>query len=71
MKPLFSSDEDAQAASAQPVAPAPGLAPHLAPLLTPDTTSATLPALRPETGVTPAPAAPLALVAVPITVAPC
>lgn len=48
MKPLFSSDEDAQAASQAPVAPA-----TLAPLLNPAITSDTLPALRPEASVAP------------------
>lgn len=49
MKPLFSSDEDAQSASTQPVAPAPALPP----LLNPGLTSATLPALQPETSAAP------------------
>lgn len=48
MKPLFSSDEDAQAASATPVAPA-----SLPPLLNPAITSDTLPALRPEANEAP------------------
>ena len=49
MKPLFSSDEEAQAASAQPVAPAPALAP----LLNPAITSGMLPASRPEASAAP------------------
>jgi uncharacterized protein YaaN involved in tellurite resistance len=49
MKPLFSSDEDAQAASASPVAPAPGLPP----LLDPAVTSNLLPAARPEANAAP------------------
>ena len=56
MKPLFSSDDDAKAASAQPVAPAP----VFAPVTMPDASSATLPALRPETSVAPVASAPLA-----------
>lgn len=48
MKPLFSSDEDAQSAT-QPVAPAPSLPP----LLNPGLTSSTLPALQPETSAAP------------------
>jgi uncharacterized protein YaaN involved in tellurite resistance len=48
MKPLFSSDEDAQAASAQPVSTAPTLPP-----LNPDVTSGALPALRPEANQAP------------------
>jgi uncharacterized protein YaaN involved in tellurite resistance len=49
MKPLFSSDEDAQAASVPPVAPAP----TLPPLLTPAVTSGMLPASRPEASAAP------------------
>jgi len=49
MKPLFSSDEDAQSASTQPVAPAP----TLPPLSNPGLTSGTLPALQPETSAAP------------------
>ncbi|MES2015821.1 MAG: toxic anion resistance protein [Pseudomonadota bacterium] len=49
MKPLFSSDEDAQAASATPAAPVP----MLAPLLNPADTTGALPALRPEASPVP------------------
>lgn len=49
MKPLFSSDEDAQAASVPPVAPAP----TLPPLLNPAATSGMLPASRPEASAAP------------------
>jgi uncharacterized protein YaaN involved in tellurite resistance len=49
MKPLFSSDEEANAASALPVAPAPSLPP----LLNPAGTMDALPALRPETSAAP------------------
>ena len=49
MKPLFSSDDEAQAASAQPVAPVP----TLAPLLNPADTSAMLPAALPELNAAP------------------
>ncbi|MBC7685237.1 MAG: toxic anion resistance protein [Bdellovibrionales bacterium] len=49
MKPLFSSDEDAQAASAQPVTTAPSL-PSLMNL---DVTSSALPALRPQANEAP------------------
>jgi uncharacterized protein YaaN involved in tellurite resistance len=48
MKPLFSSDEEANAASATPAAPLPALAPLLDPAPMPD-----LPALRPEAGAAP------------------
>jgi uncharacterized protein YaaN involved in tellurite resistance len=48
MKPLFSSDEDAQAASAPPAAPAPGLPP-----LNPAVTAGMLPASRPEASAPP------------------
>jgi len=44
MKPLFSSEDEAKAASTTPVTPAAGLPPLLDPALTPDA----LPALRPE-----------------------
>ena len=46
MKPLFSSDDEAKAASAVPVAP-------LAPLLNPSGTSDMLPASRPEASAAP------------------
>lgn len=49
MKPLFSSDEEAQAASAPPVAPAP----TLPPLVNPAVTSGMLPASRPEASESP------------------
>ncbi|SHH45396.1 toxic anion resistance protein [Massilia sp. CF038] len=49
MKPLFSSDEEAQPASAPPAA----ALPSLAPLLDPAGTTGALPALRPEADVTP------------------
>lgn len=49
MKPLFSSDDEANAASAMPVAPAPVLAPLLNSAHTPDA----LPALRPEASAAP------------------
>lgn len=49
MKPLFSSDEEAKAASTTPVTPAAGLPPLLDPALTPDA----LPALRPEASAAP------------------
>ena len=49
MKPLFSSDEEANAASALPVAPAPSLPP----LLNPAPTADGLPALRPEASAAP------------------
>jgi uncharacterized protein YaaN involved in tellurite resistance len=49
MKPLFSSDEDAQAGSVTPVAPASGLPP----LVSPDLTSGMLPAMRPEASPVP------------------
>ena len=54
MKPLFSSDDEANAASAAP-APAPAPAPLLPPLSTPVGMDA-LPALRPELAPAPAPA---------------
>ena len=50
MKPLFSSDEEANAASTKPVAPAPAMAPLLDPALT---TPDMLPAARPEASVAP------------------
>ena len=49
MKPLFSSDEEAQAASAPPAAPAPSLAP----LLNPGVVSGMLPASLPEASAAP------------------
>ena len=49
MKPLFSSDEDAQTTPVQPVSTAPAPAP----LLNPSVTSEGLPALRPEASVAP------------------
>ena len=49
MKPLFSSDEEANAASTAPTAPAPSLPPLLNPAPTPDA----LPALRPEASAAP------------------
>lgn len=49
MKPLFSSDEEANAASALPVTPAPSLPPLINPAPAPDA----LPALRPEASVAP------------------
>ena len=49
MKPLFSSDEEANAASTTPAAPAPTLAPLLDPAPMPDA----LPALRPEASAAP------------------
>jgi len=49
MKPLFSSDEEANAASTVPTAPAPSLPPLLNPAPTPDA----LPALRPEASAAP------------------
>lgn len=49
MKPLFSSDEDAQAASVPSLVPAPALPP----LLDPAVTSSTLPAMRPEASPAP------------------
>ncbi|WP_292040846.1 toxic anion resistance protein [Massilia sp. UBA6681] len=49
MKPLFSSDEEANAASTTPAAPAPTLAPLLEPAPMPDA----LPALRPEASAAP------------------
>ena len=49
MKPLFSSEDEAKAASTPPVTPAAGLPPLLDPALTPDA----LPALRPEAGAKP------------------
>lgn len=49
MKPLFSSDDEANAASAAPMTPAAGLPPLLDPGLTPDA----LPSLRPETSAAP------------------
>jgi uncharacterized protein YaaN involved in tellurite resistance len=51
MKPLFSSDEEANAASMAPVAPAPAFPP----LTTPAGTSDMLPAARPEASVAPLP----------------
>ena len=53
MKPLFSSDEEANAAPAAPAAPAATVAPAFPPLLTPATTSDSLPALRPEASAAP------------------
>ena len=50
MKPLFSSDEEANAASAAPAAPAPALAPLLNPAGMPDL----VPAARPEANLAPA-----------------
>ena len=52
MKPLFSSDEEANAASAAPAAPAPAPAPSLPPLSAPVGMDA-LPALRPEAAPAP------------------
>jgi uncharacterized protein YaaN involved in tellurite resistance len=49
MKPLFSSDDEAQTASTQPVAPAP----TLAPLLDPSVNAGMLPAMRPEASAAP------------------
>jgi uncharacterized protein YaaN involved in tellurite resistance len=49
MKPLFSSDEEANSASALPVAPAPSLPP----LFNPAGTTDALPALRPEASAAP------------------
>ena len=49
MKPLFSSDEEANAASTVPTTPAPSLPPLLTPAPTPDA----LPALRPEASAAP------------------
>lgn len=49
MKPLFSSDEEANAASTTPAAPTPTLAPLLDPAPMPDA----LPALRPEASAAP------------------
>jgi uncharacterized protein YaaN involved in tellurite resistance len=49
MKPLFSSDEEANAASTVPTAPAPSLPP----LLNPAPTADALPALRPEASAAP------------------
>ncbi|WP_137172123.1 toxic anion resistance protein [Massilia sp. HP4] len=49
MKPLFSSDDEANAASAAPVTPAAGLPPLLDPARAPDA----LPSLRPETSAAP------------------
>ena len=49
MKPLFSSDEDAQSPLAPPAAPAPSLPP----LLSPDVTSGMLPAMRSESSPAP------------------
>ena len=51
MKPLFSSDEEANAASTVPAAPAPSLPP----LFNPAATADALPALRPEASAAPAP----------------
>jgi uncharacterized protein YaaN involved in tellurite resistance len=51
MKPLFSSDDEAQPAPAPTVAPMPGLPP----LIDPVGTAAALPALRPETSAVPVP----------------
>lgn len=50
MKPLFSSDDEANAASAAPVTPAAGLPPLLDPARAPDA----LPVLRPEASAAPA-----------------
>jgi uncharacterized protein YaaN involved in tellurite resistance len=49
MKPLFSSDDEAQSASTQPVSPAPSLPP----LLTPSVSAGMLPALQPEANAAP------------------
>lgn len=49
MKPLFSSDEEAQVPSAPPAAPAPGFPPLASPLVNSDT----LPALRTEASAAP------------------
>ena len=49
MKPLFSSDEDAQSPLAPPAAPAPSLPP----ILSPDVTSGMLPAMRSESSPAP------------------
>jgi uncharacterized protein YaaN involved in tellurite resistance len=54
MKPLFSSDEEANAASAAPPAPV-APAPAFPPLSTPAATSDMLPAARPEASVAPLP----------------
>lgn len=53
MKPLFSSDEEVNAASAPTATPAP--APAFPPLLDPAAASGVLPALRPEANVAPPP----------------
>jgi uncharacterized protein YaaN involved in tellurite resistance len=53
MKPLFSSDEEANAASALPQVPSPAPAPSLPPLLNPAGTPDALPALRPEASAAP------------------
>ncbi len=53
MKPLFSSDEEANAASAPTATPAP--APAFPPLLDTAAASGVLPALRPEANVAPPP----------------
>jgi uncharacterized protein YaaN involved in tellurite resistance len=49
MKPLFSSDDEAQSASTQPVTPAPSLPP----LLPPSVSAGMLPALQPEASAAP------------------
>lgn len=54
MKPLFSSDDEANAASAAPTAPV-STAPAFPPLSTPAGTSDMLPAARPEASVAPLP----------------
>ena len=54
MKPLFSSDEEANAASTAPTAPV-ATAPAFPPLSTPAGTSDMLPAARPEASVAPLP----------------
>jgi uncharacterized protein YaaN involved in tellurite resistance len=53
MKPLFSSDEEANAASSAPTTPAPVPATAFPPLLDPAATSNALPTLRPEASAAP------------------